>query len=417
MYKPLSFFIGLRYTRAKRRNHFISFISLTSILGIALGVTALITVISVMNGFEKELRGRMLGMSAHVTVSTFYQDSMADWQQQLEQLKQHPQVIGIAPTIEGQAMITRNQNVYGTILHGINPALEMSVSQVEQKMLKGSIHDLQSGEFGAVIGHELAYSLQVDVGDKITVVVPQTSVTPVGVFPRMKRMTVKGIFKIGMHEYDSGYVLLNIEDAAKLLRLPKGNVHGLNLKLAHMDDAIYFSRQLQNQLPVGYVSRDWTYRHANFFKAIAMEKRVMFVILTLIVAVAAFNIVSTLIMVVTDKQADIAILRTLGMTPRSIMLTFMVQGTFIGVFGTLLGLAGGISLALHVETIVPAIESLFHTQFLPSDVYYISELPSDLHWGDVYKITATSLIISFFATIYPAWRASATQPAEALRYE
>jgi lipoprotein-releasing system permease protein len=417
MYKPLPFFIGLRYTRAKRRNHFISFISLTSILGIALGVTALITVISVMNGFEKELRGRMLGMSAHITITTFYQDSMADWQQQLTQLKQYPEVIGAAPAIEGQAMITHSQNVYGTILHGIDPEQEITVSQVEQKMLKGSIHDLKSGEFGVIIGHELATSLRAEIGDKITVVVPQTTVTPVGVFPRMKRMTVKGIFKIGMYEYDSGYVLLNIEDAAKLLRLPKGHIHGLNLKLTNMDQAIYFSRQLQSKLPLGYISRDWTYRHSNFFKAIAMEKRVMFVILTLIVAVAAFNIVSTLIMVVTDKQADIAILRTLGMTPKGIMLTFMVQGTFIGVFGTLLGLVGGIGLALNVETIVPAIEQLFNMQFLPSDVYYISDLPSDLHWTDVYKIAAMSLIISFFATIYPAWRASTTQPAEALRYE
>jgi len=233
----------------------------------------------------------------------------------------------------------------------------------------------------------------------------------------MKRMTVKGIFKIGMYEYDSGYILLNIEDAAKLLRLPKGHVHGLNLKLTNMDQAISFSHQLQSKLPLGYISRDWTYRHSNFFKAIAMEKRVMFVILTLIVAVAAFNIVSTLIMVVTDKQADIAILRTLGMTPKGIMLTFMVQGTFIGVFGTLLGLVGGIGLALNVETIVPAIERVFNMQFLPSDVYYISDLPSDLHWSDVYKIASMSLVISFFATIYPAWRASTTQPAEALRYE
>ncbi len=417
MYRPLPFFIGLRYTRAKRRNHFISFISLTSILGIALGVTALITVISVMNGFEKELRGRMLGMSSHVMVRSFYQDSIADWSSLLTQLKQYPPVTGIAPTIEAQAMITHSQNVYGTILHGIDPTLEMSVSQVEQKMHKGSIHDLQADEFGIVIGYELAYSLHVDVGDKITVVVPQTSVTPVGVFPRMKRMTVKGIFKIGMHEYDSGYVLLHLDDAAKLLRLPAGHVHGLNLKLTHMDLAMSFSRQIQATLPLGYISRDWTHRHANFFKAIAMEKRVMFVILTLIVAVAAFNIVSTLIMVVTDKQADIAILRTLGMTPNSIMLTFMVQGTLIGIFGTLLGLVGGISLALNVETIVPAIERLFNMQFLPSDVYYISDLPSDLHWGDVHKIVSTSLIISFFATIYPAWRASATQPAEALRYE
>jgi lipoprotein-releasing system permease protein len=417
MYKPLALFIGLRYTRAKRRNHFISFISLISILGIALGVTALITVMSVMNGFEKELRSRMLGMSAHVVISTFYDNSMANWQQLREQLIQHPNVIGAAPYIEGQAMITHAQKVYGALLHGIEPQLEVEVSQVESKMQEGSIHDLVAGEFGVVIGRELAYALRVGVGDKITLVVPQTTVTPVGLFPRMKRMEVKGIFQIGMYEYDSNYVLLHQADAAKLLRLPEQHVHGINLKLDHMDRAISFARMLQNQLPSGYISRDWTHRHANFFKAIAMEKRVMFIILTLIVAVAAFNIVSTLIMVVTDKQADIAILRTLGATPNTIMLIFMVQGTIIGVFGSLFGLFGGISLALNVETIVSGIETAFNIQFLPSDIYYIDDVPSDLRWDDVYRVGTISLLISFLATIYPAWRASKTQPAEALRYE
>lgn len=416
MFKPLSLFIGMRYTRAKRRNHFISFISLTSMLGIALGVTALITVLSVMNGFEKELRTRMLGMSAHVVVST-YDNHWGNWQPLAQQLRAKPHVVGVAPFIQGQAMITYHKNVYGTLLQGIVPRLETEISQVEEKMNQGSIHDLVAGEFGVVLGEELAQSLGVTLGDKITVVVPQAAVTPIGILPRMKRMTIQGIFTIGMHEYDSALILMHLEDAAKLLRLPPGHVHGLNLKLDEMFLAQRFSRALQDELPLGYRSYDWTYRHANFFQAIKMEKTVMFVILTLIIAVAAFNIVSTLVMVVTDKEADIAILRTLGTTPRTIMTIFMVQGTVIGVLGTFLGLVGGITLALNIETIIPAIEAFFQVKFLPSDVYYISELPSDLQWSDVYRIASLSLILSLLATLYPAWRASRTQPAEALRYE
>jgi lipoprotein-releasing system permease protein len=417
MFKPLPLFIGLRYTRAKRRNHFISFISFSSLLGIALGVTALITVISVMNGFEKELRVRMLGMSAHVVVNSYYAESMENWQELQDQLKKYPEVIGIAPYIQAQGMITHGRNVYGTMLQGIDPNFEPQVSQVKEKILVGSLENLRAGEFGVVIGSELSQALGVRVGDKITLVVPQSTVTPVGILPRIKRMTVQGIFTIGMHEYDSAYVLLNIEDAAKLIHVPDGQVHGVNLKLNDMFGAPQFARQLQTELPISYRVFDWTYRHANFFKAVKMEKSVMFIILTLIVAVAAFNIVSTLVMVVTDKQADIAILRTLGATPTTIMLIFMVQGTFIGVLGTLLGLTGGLSLALNIQTVVPAIEYVFNVQFLSPDVYYISEVPSDLRWLDVYKITSMSLIISFLATIYPAWRASNTQPAEALRYE
>ncbi|MDY6991562.1 MAG: lipoprotein-releasing ABC transporter permease subunit [Pseudomonadota bacterium] len=416
MFKPLSVFIGLRYTRAKRRNHFISFISLTSMLGIALGVTALITVLSVMNGFEKELRARMLGMSAHVVVNT-YDKSWGDWSPLAQQLRQSPQVTGVAPFIQGQAMMSYDQNVYGTLLQGIAPKLEPQVSQVEDKMDVGSLDNLKAGDFNILLGSELAHSLGVGMGDKITLVVPQTSVTPVGILPRMKRVTVQGIFTVGMHEYDSALVLLNIEDAAKLLRLPAGHIHGLNIKLEDMFLAQAFSRQLQEDLPMGYRSYDWTYRHANFFQAIKMEKTVMFVILTLIIAVAAFNIVSTLVMVVTDKEADIAILRTLGATPRTIMAIFIVQGALIGVLGTLLGLVGGISLALNVETLVSQIEALFGVDFLSSDVYYISDLPSDLQWPDVYQIASLALLISLIATIYPAWRASRTQPAEALRYE
>jgi lipoprotein-releasing system permease protein len=416
MFKPLPFYIGLRYTRAKRRNHFISFISLSSILGIALGVAALITVLSVMNGFEKELRHRMLGMSAHVVVRTI-DKSWLDWQNMAEKLGKKDHVTGVAPFIQGQAMISYHKNVEGTFLQGIFPELEPQVSQVKEKMVEGSIDDLKAGEFGVVLGKELALSLNVRMGNKITLIVPQASVTPIGLLPRMKRFIVKGIFSVGMHEFDSGLVLLHSEDAAKLLRMPAGTIHGLNIKLDDMFLAPSFSRQLQQEMPLGYHSYDWTYRHKNFFEAIKMEKTVMFVILTLIVAVAAFNIVSTLVMVVTDKQADIAILRTLGATPRTIMAIFMVQGTLIGVFGTLLGFVGGVSLALNIETIIPALEHLFNVQFLSAEVYYISDLPSDLRWLDVYKISALSLIISLLATIYPAWRGSRIQPAEALRYE
>jgi len=416
MFKPLSFYIGLRYTRAKRRNHFISFISMTSILGIALGVTALITVLSVMNGFEKELRHRMLGMSAHVVVSTF-NNHWRDWQEVAQQLQTRPHVTGVAPFVQGQGMITFNKNVKGTFLQGIAPELEPQVSQVKDKMKAGSIDLLKAGQFGVVLGEELAHSLGVWVGQKITVVVPQTSVTPIGILPRMKRFTVQGVFNVGMHDFDSNLVLLHREDLAKLLRMPAGSIHGLNLKLDDMFLAKSFSQQIQRELPGEYHSYDWTYRHKNFFEAIKMEKTVMFVILTLIVAVAAFNIVSTLVMVVTDKQADIAILRTLGATPGSVMAIFMVQGALIGVFGTLLGLGGGISLALNIETVIPALENVFGIQFLSPDIYYISDLPSDLRWSDVYTISGLSLIISLLATIYPAWRASRTQPAEALRYE
>jgi len=376
MFQPLPFYIGLRYTRAKRRNHFISFISLTSMLGIALGVTALITVLSVMNGFEKELRYRMLGMSAHVVVGTF-NNHWSNWQTLAQQIQKRPHVTGVAPFIQGQAMITHNKNVEGTLLQGISPELEPQVSQVKDKMSYGSIDNLKAGQFGIVLGSELAQALGVGMGDK------------------------KGIFNVGMHEFDSGLVLLHIEDAAKLLRMPAGSIHKLNVKLDDMFIAKPFSRDLQQELPLGYHSYDWTYRHKNFFEAIKMEKTVMFVILALIIAVAAFNIVSTLVMVVTDKQADIAILRTLGATPSTVMAIFMVQGALIGVFGTLLGLGGGISLALNIETVIPAIENIWGIKILSPEVYYISDLPSDLRWPDVYKITGLSLIISLLATLYP----------------
>ena len=416
MFRPFPLYIGLRYTRAKRRNHFISFISLTSMLGIALGVTALITVLSVMNGFEKELRERMLGMSPHIVIGSYAQP-VENWQQLIKQLKQRPEITGIAPYIEIQAMLSHSKYVYGALVQGLLPEYESFISEVQGKLLSGKLTDLQPGSFKILIGSELAAALGVSIGDQVTLIVPQASVTPVGLLPRMKRMTVAGIFRVGMHDFDSGLALVNLEDAATLLRLPAGQVHGLNLKVQDMFRAPLIARGLLSQLPEGYFAYDWTYRHANFFKAIKMEKTVMFIILTLIVAVAAFNIVSTLVMVVTDKQADIAILRTLGATPRTVMVIFMVQGTFIGIIGTLLGVFGGVSLALNVETLVPLIEGFFNTKFLPPEVYYISEVPSDLHLDDVLKIGGVSLLISLLATLYPAWRAARVHPAEALRYE
>jgi lipoprotein-releasing system permease protein len=414
MFRPFPIYIGLRYTRAKRRNHFISFISLTSMLGIALGVTALITVLSVMNGFEKELRERMLVMAAHVVINAG--QPIAEWREIAATAAQNPAVRGVAPYLQGQAMLVNNQVVRGTIIQGILPEEEPKISDVEQKMLAGGLAELKAGEFNILIGRELALSLGVGIGTMVTVVVPQATVTPVGVLPRMKRMRVAGVFEVGMHDFDSGIVLMHMDDAAKLLRQPEGHAEGLNVKLHDMFQAVRVGRELQQELP-DYHVYDWTYRHANFFRAVKMEKTVMFIILMLIVAVAAFNIISTLVMVVTDKQADIAILRTLGATPRAIMAIFMTQGTIIGVVGTVLGLIGGVSLALNVENVIPWIESVAGQKILNPEIYYITDLPSDLHWDDVFKITGMSLLLSLLATLYPAWRASRTQPAEALRYE
>ncbi len=418
MFKPLPLYIGLRYTRAKRRNHFISFISLISMLGIALGVMALITVLSVMNGFEKELRVRMLGMAPHIMVFASSDDGLREWSPLAQHIQDnHSQVTGLAPYIQGQAMLSYYNNIQGVMFQGIDPEWEKQISEVGDKLKVGDLESIQAGSFNILIGKELAFALGVSVGDKITVVVPQANVTPVGVLPRMKRMTVTGIFEVGMHEFDSGLFLMHITDAAKLLRLPPGHVHGLNIKVTEMFAAPSISREMVQTLPAGLYIQDWTYRHANFFRAIKMEKTVMFIILSLIVGVAAFNIISTLVMVVTDKEADIAILRTLGATPNTIMGIFMVQGTVIGVVGSALGLIGGISLALNLETLIPALEAAFNVQFLDSSVYYISDVPSDLHWSDVTRIGGLSLLLSFIATLYPAWRAARTQPAEALRYE
>lgn len=415
MFRPYELFIGLRYTRAKRRNHFISFISAISMLGIALGVTALITVLSVMNGFENELRTRILGMAAHMQIMG-YGSGLSDWRSIAAIADKEPGVVGSAPYIEAETMLTQGNRVSGTILRGILPAAEPAVSDVGRHMTSGSLDDLKPGEYGIILGNELAAILGATVGDKITVVSPQATITPVGTMPRLRRFTVVGLFSVGMYEYDRGVALVHVDDAAKLFQLDD-KVSGVRLKLADMFNVQAVSESLAEKLPTETRLTDWTRQHANFFRAVQTEKRVMFVILALIVAVAAFNIVSTLVMVVTDKQADIAILRTLGTTPRSIMVVFIVQGTIIGAFGTLLGMIGGVSLALNVETIVPAIEKLFGVHFLSPDVYYISKLPSQLEWTDVTRITGVAFLLSLIATLYPAWRASRTQPAEALRYE
>ena len=414
MYKPLEVFIGLRYVRAKRRNHFISFISLISMAGIALGVMALITVLSVMNGFEKELKSRILGMASHATVFD-YSGEMQDWYSIAEEVRRHPEIIGVAQFINGEGMLVNNKKVHGTSIQGILPEQEPEVSVISDKMIAGELTHLEPKKFGIVLGSELSRSLMVLPGDKVTLVAPQANITPAGLLPRLKQFTVVGIFEIGMYEYDSALALIHLEDAKVLFQ--KNGPDGLRLMTTDMMGAPSISRDIMKQVTGTYSVMDWTQQHANFFRALKTEKTVMFVILTLIVAVAAFNIISTLVMMVTDKQADIAVLRTLGTSPRSIMAIFMIQGTVIGVIGILIGILTGIWLAMNIETLVPAIEGMLQTKFLSPDIYYISDLPSDLHWNDVFVIGSVAFLFSLLATVFPAWRAAKTQPAEALRYE
>ncbi|MGA8260648.1 MAG: lipoprotein-releasing ABC transporter permease subunit [Arenicellales bacterium] len=411
----LPVFIGLRYTRAKRRNHFISFITLIAMMGITLGVWALITVLSIMNGFEGELRDRILGVAAHVTI-TADQGGLQGWQHLEDAVKKIPEVAGVAPYVLGQGMLTKGGNATGAIVRGIMPSQEPNVSDIGKHMEEGSLDSLEPGKFKVVVGSVLARTLGLDVGSKVTIVVPEGQVTPAGMLPRLRRFTVSGIFKIGMYDYDSGLVLIDLGDAEKLYE--SGNeVTGLRLKLHDIFKAPLVRNGLANSLGPGFYISDWTRDHRNFFRALGIEKRVMFIILFLIVAVAAFNIVSTLVMVVTDKQADIAILRTLGMRPSGVMGIFIVQGMLIGVIGTLLGGLTGVITSLNIQTIVPFLEHIFHVQFFPADVYVISDFPADMHWRDVLVVTLSSLGMSAVATLYPAFRASRTQPAEALRYE
>ncbi len=412
---PYELFIGLRYTRAKRRNHFISFISLISMLGIALGVAALIVVLSVMNGFQKELRARILGVASHVQISG-PDNQLADWQRVAQDALAARGVVAAAPYVNAQGLLANEGNVRGAVVRGIVPEREDQVADIGSHMVAGSLDRLVPGEFGIVLGSDLARALRVLPGDKVTLIAPQGLVTPAGLVPRLKQFRIVGIFEVGMFEYDSGLALVSLEDAQKLFQLGD-RVSGVRLKLEDLFQSRQVARELYERLGTGVAISDWTRSHANFFRAVEIEKRVMFIILTLIVAVAAFNIVSTLVMVVTDKQADIAILRTLGASPASIMGIFLVQGALIGVIGTLLGVAGGVALALNIDVVVPFLERLLNVQFLSKDVYYISDLPSDLQRGDVLTIGGVALVLAFLAGLYPAWRAARVRPAEALRYE
>jgi lipoprotein-releasing system permease protein len=414
---PYEFRIGLRYTRAgrraRRRNAFISFISAISMAGIALGVAALIVVLSVMNGFTKEVRDRMLSVLSHVEI-TGYDGSLADWRRVAEQARRNPEVVAAAPFVNAQAMFVREDTVRGALIRGVDPAAEPSVSDIA-RLRVGEITDLVDGEFNVVLGGELARSLAISLGDRVTLIAPQGNVTPAGVVPRLRQFRVVGLFESGHFEYDSALALIHIADAQKLFRVEGPT--GVRLKLKDMQRAPLVAQQLAQTLEPGLLVRDWSRQNRTWFAAVQTEKRMMWIILTLIVAVAAFNLVSTLVMTVTEKQSDIAILRTLGARPASVMAIFIVQGALIGVIGTFLGVAGGLLLANNLDVIVPAIESLAGVQFLPKDIYFISNLPSDPRAGDIVPITVISLVLSLVATLYPSWRASRTRPAEALRYD
>ncbi|RZL00093.1 MAG: lipoprotein-releasing ABC transporter permease subunit [Rubrivivax sp.] len=414
---PYEWRVGWRYTRAgrgARRNGFISFISFVSVLGIALGVAALIIVLSVMNGFQKEVRDRMLSVIAHVEVYDAHGGALEDWQALAAKARQNPQVLGAAPFVPAQALIARGENMRGTMVRGIVPDAEASVTPLAAQM-KSTMALLKPGTWGVVIGAELANSMDVRVGDPITLVAPSGQVTPAGVVPRIKQVVVVGTFNAGHYEYDNGLVLMHAEDAAKLFRT--GGLTALQLKLKDAQQARTVAGELAVSLGHGVVVNDWTRTNRNWFDAVQVEKRMMFIILAMIVAVAAFNLVSTLVMTVTDKRADIAILRTLGATPRSIMGIFMVQGALSGILGTLVGLGLGLLVAFNVGAIVEFLEHLLGVHFLPGSIYLISRMPSDPQAGDILPIAVISLVLSFLATLYPSWRASRVQPAEALRYE
>ena len=413
--QPYELFIGLRYTRAKRRNHFISFISLISMLGIGLGVMALIVVLSVMNGFQQEIRARILGITPHLQVMGA-NDGLRDWQGVLETVTAHPQVRAAAPYVNGQGMLSFEGRVEGVMVRGMLPDAEQRLIGLGDKMKRGALQDLQAGSFSIVLGVDLARALGARVGDSVLLITPQGQFTPAGMLPRLKQFRVAGIFEIGMAPYDNALALIHLNDAQKLFRMGE-SVSGISGSLHDLDRAPQVASELENTLPAGSWVTDWTRQNANYFAVVAMEKKMMFIILSLIVLVAAFNIVSTLVMAVTDKQADIAILRTLGASPGSIMRIFMVQGMLIGLIGMGLGVLGGVLLALNIGTLVPFIEHLFGVQFLSKEFYYISELPSDLQQGDVLVVAGMSFLISLIATLYPSWRAAQTQPAEALRYE
>jgi lipoprotein-releasing system permease protein len=414
---PFEWLVGLRYTRAGKRsgrNSFISFISLISMAGIGLGVAALIVVLSVMNGFQKEVTDRMLSVLAHVEVFDM-RGSMPNWQAAAAEAKKNPEVIGAAPFAETQGMLIRDDVLRPAIIRGVLPEQEPNVSDVAKQTRRGDFNALQPGSYNIVLGIELARSLHVNLGEKVTLALAQGQLTPAGVLPRMRSFVVVGIFEAGHNEFDSALAFVHLNDAEKLLRMDAPA--GLRLRLSDMHRAPQVAQDLKRSMSGDLIMRDWSKLNANWFAAVQTEKRMMFIILTLIIAVAAFNLVSTLVMTVTEKQADIAILRTLGASPRSIMKIFMIQGALVGILGTLLGVTGGVLVALNVDVIVPFIEHLLGVQFLSKDIYYISAVPSDLRWPDVFKIGGVAVVLAFVATIYPSWWAARVKPAEALRYE
>ena len=420
-FPPVEFSIGWRYVRAGRRtqrgNRFISFISWLSALGIALGVAALIVVLSVMNGFQKEVRDRMLSVLAHIEVfeNTTGAVGLDQWSQLANQLRSYPQVLGVAPFVSGQAMMTRGEIVRGVLVRGIDPRAEGAVSQIAAQVREGSLAGLHPGEYGIALGRELARAMGVDLDDRVTLIAPQGTMTPVGMMPRLKPFRVVAIFDSGHYEYDSTLALTAMDDAAKLFRA-EGPM-GLRLRVDDMQAAPRIARELAAQLPSTLAVRDWSSENRSWFAAVQVEKRMMFIILALIIAVAAFNLVSMLVMTVTDKQADIAILRTLGASPGAIQRIFILQGTVIGLLGTALGVALGVALAWSVGDLVAGIERLLGVEFLPPGIYFITRLPSDLRWDDVLRIGGVAVLLSVVATIYPSYRAARTRPVEALRHE
>jgi lipoprotein-releasing system permease protein len=406
--------IGLRYTRASRRNGFISFISLISVVGIALGVAALIIVLSVMNGFQAEVRNRILGMAAHVQISGVG-NQLQDWQTTATIAKKNPHVLATAPYVLGQGLLINGSQVKGALVRGIDPQQESKVNEVAGKLVAGELRSLRAGEFGIILGISLANELSVRLGDRVTMITPQGQVTPAGLIPRMKQFTVAGIFKADYAPYDIGLAMVDIKDAQTLFRTGSA-VSGVRLKLDDLNLARRVSREINQEMPE-LIASDWSQENPTYFRAVEIEKRMMFIILTLIVAVAAFNLVSTLVMVVTDKQADIAILRTLGASPFSIMKIFVIQGALSGVIGTGSGVLAGVLVSKNLDVIVPFIERILGTTILSPDIYLISELPSRVLWSDVSSIGGISLLLALLATLYPSWRASRVNPAEALRYE
>ncbi len=415
MIRPFELFVGLRYLRAKRRTRFISFITGTSVLGIIIGVWALISVLSVMNGFERELRDRILTVASHGRVSGA-SGWLSDWRKVAADLESHPEILANAPYILSHGMLKHKAYVNAVLLRGVMPDLESKVSEIASSIIDGSMDGLRAGDFGIVLGEDLANSIGASVGDKVTVISTRGRSTPVGLLPRLKRFEVVAIFNLNFYEYDNGLALVHIDDLATLQRSGE-SVTGIRLRIADVFNAPRLTRELRQSLGSKFRVNDWTIEYSNLFQALKLERRVMFIILLLIVAVAAFNIVSTLVMLVADKQSDIAVMRTFGVSPRSIMMIFIVHGSIIGIVGTILGTVAGVITGLNLETLIPWAEELFQTEFFPDQIYVISKFPAQLHWDDVSRIGLMSLLLSFIATIYPAWRASKTHPAEALRYE